>query len=118
MLKIHICSVNVSFQDTPADLRHVSFIYISCFSRPQFEKTGIENLECSITLPVYFMVLNFDYGIQNYQLYTFLNIVLCLELFIHRLRFYKVGARNRVSPGYASSGDILYRDTGPWLAGV
>src|SRR6218665_2188998 len=32
------------------------------FSGPQFEKTGSENLEKSLYL--YFMILNFDYGIQ------------------------------------------------------
>ena len=51
---------NVQFQDFPADLCHVFLIYISFFRGPQFEKTGFKNL----ALPVYFMILNFDYGIQ------------------------------------------------------
>ena len=32
----------------------------------------------TMALPAYFMVFKFDYGPSNYQLYTFLNIALCL----------------------------------------
>jgi len=38
MLMLNICGANLYFQDTPADLRHISLIFISLFSRPQIEK--------------------------------------------------------------------------------
>src|SRR6218665_379266 len=64
MLMLNICSVNVWIQDAPADLRHnISLIYIRFFSGPQFEKSWLRKLR-TIALPVYFMVLNFDYDIQ------------------------------------------------------
>ena len=44
MLMLNIRSVNAEFQDAPADLRHISVIYISFFSWPQFDKTGFKNL--------------------------------------------------------------------------
>src|SRR6218665_3852432 len=50
MLRLNIRSVNVQFQDAPADLRHISLIYISFFSEPQFEKTSFKNLEQSLYL--------------------------------------------------------------------
>src|SRR6218665_814968 len=48
------------------------------FSGPQLEKNWLRKLT-TIALPVYFMVLNFDYGIHLVIIiYTFLNIALCL----------------------------------------
>jgi len=44
MLMLNIRSVNVQFQHAPADLGHISFIYISFFRGPQFEKTDFKNL--------------------------------------------------------------------------
>jgi len=35
---LNIRSVNVQFQDAPADLHHISLIYISFFSGPQFKE--------------------------------------------------------------------------------
>jgi len=54
MLMISICNVNrprlYSFRTLLyADLRHISLIFIF-FSGPQFEKTGLENLEQSLYL--------------------------------------------------------------------
>jgi len=53
------------------------------FSGPQFEKTGFKNLEQSLYLCILwtFRIL---ITVSNYQLYTFLNVALCLWLFIHR----------------------------------
>jgi len=50
---LNISSVNAEFQDAPADLRHISLIFISFFSEPQFEETGLENVEQSLTCVFY-----------------------------------------------------------------
>jgi len=60
---LNICSVNV--QDAPAVLRH-NYIFdrpISLFQRITVWKNWLRKLG-AIALPVYFMVSNFDYGIQ------------------------------------------------------
>ena len=55
----NICNVNVLIQDAPADLRHTFFnslyMYISFFSGPEFEKTGLENLKQSLYLCIFWI---------------------------------------------------------------
>jgi len=53
------------------------FVMYIFFSGPQFEKNLFRKLKI-IALPVYFMVLNFEFLItaSNYQLYTFLNCLM------------------------------------------
>jgi len=83
MSMLNICSINVYFQDAPADLSHrpISLMYniyrkFIFFSGSQFKKTGLENLEQSL----YLCILWFWIWIKasNYQSYTFLNIALWL----------------------------------------
>jgi len=38
MLMVNICSVNVLFQDAPADLRHISLIYTSFSANHSLKK--------------------------------------------------------------------------------
>jgi len=94
----NICSVSVLFQDAPTNRRHIFFIYISLFQLPQFKKNWLRKL-ITIVLSVYFMVFLIFIMASHYQLYTFLNIALCLKLFIHRFtRWGLDGDKNRVSP--------------------
>ena len=81
MLMLNICSVNVvlQFQDAPEDLRHISLLLFSFLIGPQFEKNWLRKFR-TIVLPVYFMVLNFDYGIQlsiiHVSKYSFMPVTL------------------------------------------
>ena len=59
-----ICRVNVLFQDAPAELHHISLIYISIFNRPQFEENWLRKLRTIAFIPVYFVILNVYYNIQ------------------------------------------------------
>src|SRR6218665_1107763 len=68
MLMLNICSVNdvsvnVSGRSCGPSPYIFDIYYISFFIRPQFERNWLRKLR-TIALPVYFMVLNFDYGIQ------------------------------------------------------
>lgn len=53
---LNICSTNVQYQNAAADLCNISLIYNSA------EKNLLRKLTTS-TLPMYYMVLDFDYGI-------------------------------------------------------
>jgi len=66
MLMLNICSVNIEFQDAPADLRLISLIYISFLSGPQFEKSGLENF---LEQQLYLCILRFLILIMAYKYY-------------------------------------------------
>ena len=82
---LNICSVK--FQDAPAcePSPHICDIYIF-FQRTTVFKKLAKKLR-TIALPVYFMVLNFDYDIHlSIITYMILNIALCMPVtFIDRL---------------------------------
>jgi len=67
---------------------------------------------------MYFLVLDFDYGIYNYQLYTFLNSSLpdtCNFLSIGCDVIHdggEFGIEMVYPTGYSISGDTLFRDIG------
>src|SRR6218665_408641 len=96
---LNICSVNVYFQDAPAHLRHISFIHYLFSAEHSLKKNWLRKLRI-IALPVYFMVLNFDYGIQ-------LSIMHVSKYWLMPVTFYRSlvisrggidGYRNRISP--------------------
>jgi len=70
----NICNVSVWYPNAPADIRHL----LVC--GPQFDKTGLENLEQLLYLCIFWFRIWIT--ASNYQLYTFLNI--WLSHFIHR----------------------------------
>jgi len=72
---LNIFSVNVSGRSCGPS-PYIFDIYISFFSGPQFEKAGLENLEQSLYLCILWFLIFIT--ASNYQLNTFLNIVLCL----------------------------------------
>jgi len=88
------------------------------FSGPQFEKNWLRKLR-TIALPLYFMVLSFDYGIQ-------LSIIHVSKYCLMPVTFYPsvvilrgwglMGIEIEYHLGYASSGDSLFRDTGMSLS--
>src|SRR6218665_191952 len=91
--------------------RSISLIYISFSVDHSLKKLALKLR--TIALPVYFMVLNFDYDIQ-------LSIIHVSKCCLRLVSFYpsvvifrggNVWDRNRISPGYASLGDTLFRDT-------
>jgi len=72
-------------------LLYIFDIYLFFQRTIVLKKTGLENLEQSLYLCIlWFWILITAY---NYQLYTFPNVALCLQHFIHWLWFYEVGDR-------------------------
>ena len=77
-----------SLQDASADLRLISLMYIYLFSADHsLKKNWLKKLR-TISLPVYFMILNFDYGIQlsiiHVSKYCLMPVTFCPSVVILR----------------------------------
>ena len=102
-----------SCRPSPYRPLHVSliyiYIYISFFSGPQFKKNWLRKLR-TIALPVYFMILKFNYGIQLSIIHVskccLIPVTLC-PLVVILLGGGEMGIEIKYPLGYASSG-ILY----------